>query len=238
MFFFLRVFSATHWTGSKAKLVDIMALMSGILPSSLDPVLTSGLLEDCELKVQPSLLCREILRDRHLSPLSKPPHQANLSQSPAISPAPKQVQGSALHCSAITPGTCEVRESPAISQRHFTSSFGGNVPKTPMSKRKLEMTGPQFSTPTPTRRSQVVRDEDDFDSSMCETTPRANRTPSSRAETSLTHLTKRFIDLLRGASEGLLDLNCASQQLEVQKRRIYDITNVLEGKFILQCFLF
>ena len=35
--------------------------------------------------------------------------------------------------------------------------------------------------------------------------------------------------LLKGSPDGILDLNYAAQQLEVQKRRIYDITNVLEG---------
>jgi len=42
-------------------------------------------------------------------------------------------------------------------------------------------------------------------------------------------LTKTFISLLREAPNQTLDLNKAVRQLEVQKRRIYDITNVLEG---------
>ena len=51
----------------------------------------------------------------------------------------------------------------------------------------------------------------------------------SRYDTSLGLLTKRFVGLLRGARDGVLDLNQAAEVLEVQKRRIYDITNVLEG---------
>ena len=35
--------------------------------------------------------------------------------------------------------------------------------------------------------------------------------------------------LLRDSPEGTIDLNYAAAQLCVQKRRIYDITNVLEG---------
>ncbi|KAI1892309.1 hypothetical protein AGOR_G00132010 [Albula goreensis] len=51
----------------------------------------------------------------------------------------------------------------------------------------------------------------------------------SRYDTSLTLTTKRFLDLLAQSPDGVVDLNRASQALEVQKRRIYDITNVLEG---------
>ncbi|KAJ7299032.1 hypothetical protein O6H91_Y318400 [Diphasiastrum complanatum] len=42
-------------------------------------------------------------------------------------------------------------------------------------------------------------------------------------------LTKKFTDLLKQADDGVLDLNKAADTLHVQKRRIYDITNVLEG---------
>ncbi|XP_070534442.1 transcription factor E2F3-like [Ptychodera flava] len=59
----------------------------------------------------------------------------------------------------------------------------------------------------------------------------AARSPSERTryDTSLGLLTKKFVGLLRNAPEGVLDLNYAAEVLEVQKRRIYDITNVLEG---------
>ena len=52
---------------------------------------------------------------------------------------------------------------------------------------------------------------------------------SCRYDSSLGLLTKKFIALLRSSTHGDLDLNCAATQLKVQKRRIYDITNVLEG---------
>ena len=51
----------------------------------------------------------------------------------------------------------------------------------------------------------------------------------TRYDTSLGLLTKKFVSLLRAAPDGVIDLNKASEDLEVQKRRIYDITNVLEG---------
>jgi len=42
-------------------------------------------------------------------------------------------------------------------------------------------------------------------------------------------LTKKFVGLIRGSEDNTLDLNRAALELGVQKRRIYDITNVLEG---------
>ncbi|KAF5202243.1 Transcription factor e2fb [Thalictrum thalictroides] len=52
---------------------------------------------------------------------------------------------------------------------------------------------------------------------------------SCRYDSSLGLLTKKFITLLLEAEDGTLDLNKTADALEVQKRRIYDITNVLEG---------
>ncbi|NP_001312535.1 transcription factor E2FB-like [Nicotiana tabacum] len=58
-----------------------------------------------------------------------------------------------------------------------------------------------------------------------------NATPVGpcRYDSSLGLLTKKFINLIKHAEDGILDLNKAADTLEVQKRRIYDITNVLEG---------
>lgn len=51
----------------------------------------------------------------------------------------------------------------------------------------------------------------------------------SRNDTSLGFLTQRFAELLRSSADGVLDLNIVSQQLNAPKRRVYDVTNVLEG---------
>jgi transcription factor E2F3 len=51
----------------------------------------------------------------------------------------------------------------------------------------------------------------------------------SRNESSLVVLTQRFLDLVKSAKDGVIDLNEAADKLEVKKRRIYDITNVMEG---------
>uniref|UniRef100_A0A8C7GVM5 E2F transcription factor 4 n=1 Tax=Oncorhynchus kisutch TaxID=8019 RepID=A0A8C7GVM5_ONCKI len=53
---------------------------------------------------------------------------------------------------------------------------------------------------------------------------------SQRHERSLGLLTTKFVTLLQEAKDGVLDLKVAADTLAVrQKRRIYDITNVLEG---------
>ncbi|KAF1442228.1 Transcription factor E2F2, partial [Spheniscus demersus] len=61
--------------------------------------------------------------------------------------------------------------------------------------------------------------------------PAAPKSPGekTRYDTSLGLLTKKFIHLLSESPDGVVDLNRAAEVLEVQKRRIYDITNVLEG---------
>ncbi|KAF7670193.1 hypothetical protein LDENG_00062460 [Lucifuga dentata] len=61
--------------------------------------------------------------------------------------------------------------------------------------------------------------------------PRTPKSPGERTryDTSLGLLTKKFVGLIKESPDGVLDLNWATEVLEVQKRRIYDITNVLEG---------
>ncbi|XP_029475750.1 transcription factor E2F2-like isoform X1 [Rhinatrema bivittatum] len=93
-------------------------------------------------------------------------------------------------------------------------------------KRKLDLEGtdqqctPEFRTPKGKGRpaSRV-------------SSPKTPRSPGekTRYDTSLGLLTKKFIHLLSESEDGVLDLNRAAEVLEVQKRRIYDITNVLEG---------
>uniref|UniRef100_A0A2K5CFN3 E2F/DP family winged-helix DNA-binding domain-containing protein n=1 Tax=Aotus nancymaae TaxID=37293 RepID=A0A2K5CFN3_AOTNA len=67
---------------------------------------------------------------------------------------------------------------------------------------------------------------------MAEAEPQAPPPPGtpSRHEKSLGLLTTKFVSLLQEAKDGVLDLKLAANTLAVrQKRRIYDITNVLEG---------
>ncbi|KAK3154284.1 hypothetical protein QOZ80_2BG0188550 [Eleusine coracana subsp. coracana] len=101
---------------------------------------------------------------------------------------------------------CMIISSPMLTP------VSGKAVKTSKSKAKNNKAGPQ--TPTSNVGS-----------------PLNPSTPAStcRYDSSLGLLTKKFINLLKQAPDGILDLNNAAETLEVQKRRIYDITNVLEG---------
>ncbi|KAJ7414424.1 transcription factor E2F6 isoform X1 [Willisornis vidua] len=55
-----------------------------------------------------------------------------------------------------------------------------------------------------------------------------------RFDASLVLLTRRFMALLKKAPDGVLDLNEVAKTLGVRKRRVYDITNVLDGIDLIQ----
>lgn len=99
----------------------------------------------------------------------------------------------------------------------------------PSVKRKLNMDSnkhivvpikTEFKAPPPKRAKR-------------NTTPTPTK-KNTRYDTSLGLLTKRFTTLLENSPDGVVNLNKASVELNVQKRRIYDITNVLEGIGILE----
>ena len=56
-----------------------------------------------------------------------------------------------------------------------------------------------------------------------------NRAANGHRDCSLGLLTRKIVALIKGSPNCVLDLNAAATRLQVQKRRIYDITNVLEG---------
>nr|CAD7417931.1 unnamed protein product [Timema poppensis] len=90
-----------------------------------------------------------------------------------------------------------------------------------------------FKTPRSTKRMRTVSNSSN---STIGSSPLAKgkSVERTRFDTSLGLLTKKFVDLLHQSPDGVVDLNVASEILEVQKRRIYDITNVLEGIGILE----
>ncbi|XP_026875797.2 transcription factor E2F3 isoform X2 [Electrophorus electricus] len=95
----------------------------------------------------------------------------------------------------------------------------------PPAKRRLDLdiTDHQYSEPAQTSRGRRT--------ALGVKSPKGTKTPPerSRYDTSLGLLTKKFCQLLAQSADGVLDLNQAADTLNVQKRRLYDITNVLEG---------
>ncbi|KAG5859578.1 transcription factor E2F [Encephalitozoon hellem] len=61
----------------------------------------------------------------------------------------------------------------------------------------------------------------------------SDRLSSTRSENSLYNLTRRFLKLIRMSPDRNISIHQASIELNVGKRRIYDITNVLEGLGLL-----
>lgn len=104
-----------------------------------------------------------------------------------------------------------------------------------------------MSSDTPSRRTAGnkrprVQEEPAFESESPASTKTSkpkrpqNKSPGTgcRFDNSLGLLTKKFLHLLKSSADGTLDLNKAATDLGVQKRRIYDITNVLEGISLIE----
>ncbi|KAK2843717.1 hypothetical protein Q7C36_011932 [Tachysurus vachellii] len=109
---------------------------------------------------------------------------------------------------------------------HGARAQNGRQPATRLpAKRRLDLEDPlylpDFRTPKGKGNTPSAR----------LSSPRTPKSPGERTryDTSLGLLTKKFVGLLSESADGVLDLNWATEVLEVQKRRIYDITNVLEG---------
>uniref|UniRef100_A0A3B4AP47 E2F/DP family winged-helix DNA-binding domain-containing protein n=1 Tax=Periophthalmus magnuspinnatus TaxID=409849 RepID=A0A3B4AP47_9GOBI len=100
------------------------------------------------------------------------------------------------------------------------------TPQGPPNKRR-----PTLGRPPVKRKLDLDSDHQYVSTTRPSTAPPSTPAPprKSRYDTSLNLTTKRFLDLLSQSADGVVDLNWASQVLDVQKRRIYDITNVLEG---------
>ncbi|CAG9768559.1 unnamed protein product [Ceutorhynchus assimilis] len=122
----------------------------------------------------------------------------------------------------------EFTPSPHMIDHAYVTPRNQMMTQTPSSapsvKRKLNLEGNfnivpikhEFKTPQPKRQKKQS----------------LSRKP--RYDTSLSLLTKKFSDLIQKSPNGVVDLNKASADLCVQKRRIYDITNVLEGIGLLE----
>ncbi|XP_068414886.1 transcription factor E2F3 isoform X2 [Eschrichtius robustus] len=139
-------------------------------------------------------------------------------------PGVEQTAGSLLYTTPHGPSSRAglLQQPPALGRGGGGGGGGG-----PPAKRRLELgeSGQQYLSDglkTPKGKGRA-----------------ALRSPDSpkkktRYDTSLGLLTKKFIQLLSQSPDGVLDLNKAAEVLKVQKRRIYDITNVLEGIHLIK----
>ncbi|XP_059580314.1 transcription factor E2F3 isoform X2 [Alligator mississippiensis] len=153
-----------------------------------------------------------------------PGASSTASSDPAPAPAPAAEggpPGGSLYC---TPHGRTALLQPALG------AAGG---ARPAAKRRLELGegGHQYlaeGLKTPKGKGRAATRSPD--------SPKTPKSPSekTRYDTSLGLLTKKFIQLLSQSPDGVLDLNRAAEVLKVQKRRIYDITNVLEGIHLIK----
>ncbi|KAL5248684.1 hypothetical protein ACHWQZ_G017765 [Mnemiopsis leidyi] len=122
-----------------------------------------------------------------------------------------------------------------------------NCLETPQNHQKTPLQTPGTPKTSKRLRSESYRSErsDSFRSDGCTSPPESpfyspDSTPSlsggsrCRASKSLGALTGRFCQLLASSRDSSLDLNYACSKLGVAKRRIYDITNVLEGVGLIE----
>ncbi|XP_037961059.1 transcription factor E2F2 [Teleopsis dalmanni] len=78
---------------------------------------------------------------------------------------------------------------------------------------------------------EMIKEESQETYNLCP--PLENTQTQSRNVGSLVHLTQKFVELMK-RNGGVIDLKMATDILDVQKRRIYDITNVLEGVGLIE----
>ncbi|XP_076136270.1 transcription factor E2F3-like isoform X1 [Alosa pseudoharengus] len=143
---------------------------------------------------------------------------------------------------------------PNISQTSsicLSEPANGNLYSTPHGASLGAGQRPTLGRP-PAKRRLALDDSDQLSSTQLGSTPKGRDGPSlanvkpcktpkspadkekSRYDTSLGLLTKKFLQLLSQSPDGVVDLNWAAETLSVQKRRLYDITNVLEGVHLVK----
>ncbi|CAD8187142.1 unnamed protein product [Paramecium pentaurelia] len=79
------------------------------------------------------------------------------------------------------------------------------------------------------KQEEYSIDEDSFNESNNDEELKSGEKLKTRHDNSLSVLTKKFVELIQNSNDLTIDLNMAVKVLGVQKRRMYDITNVLEG---------
>ncbi|MED6134380.1 E2F transcription factor 3, variant 2 [Stylosanthes scabra] len=131
-----------------------------------------------------------------------------------------------------------VVRSPHVKRKGGMANIEGDSQKISNVSGSANAASSPFKTPVSSKGGRThSKSKASKEGTQCPQTPISNSgspsplTPagSCRYDSSLGMLTKKFVNLVKHSEDGNLDLNQAAETLEVQKRRIYDITNVLEG---------
>ncbi|KAJ4907024.1 Transcription factor E2FA [Raphanus sativus] len=117
-----------------------------------------------------------------------------------------------------------VTTTTSCNSNGFTSSGSTSIHNTPLSAKR----GRVNTTKSKTKETHSLP-QTPISNSVVGSPATLTPSGSCRYDSSLGLLTRKFVDLIKQAEDGMVDLNKAAETLEVQKRRIYDITNVLEG---------
>ncbi|XP_066348181.1 transcription factor E2FC-like isoform X2 [Miscanthus floridulus] len=194
------------------------------------------------------------------SPIPPPPHAAAVASAPAPAPAaatvqappppppaspastdqpPQQQAGTMAPLPAPEPAGKRGPKPKAQSNEQNSGEYSqseNNMVETAQGHDKETTPGPVKATKRIKKLKASKHNLGNTNSGAIEgdADPSLSSLNHCRYENSLSLLTKKFINLLQGAEDGTLDLNKAAETLEVQKRRMYDITNVLEGVHLIE----
>lgn len=129
----------------------------------------------------------------------------------------------------------------AVCSMHFRNEdyfeeryLEGNVEKTRMTLKPdaipTVFPSDNLKTRTPQQGGFQIKEEDERTEITNPTVPTYN----PRVDKSLGLLTQKFVELLKSCPGGVLDIHEAVEKLKISRRRIYDITNVLEGVYLIK----
>ncbi|KAJ1385790.1 Winged helix-like DNA-binding domain superfamily [Sesbania bispinosa] len=181
---------------------------------------------------------REVAGARNRPPLKR--HLAFASTKPPFAPPDDYHSFASVESRRVADHEPEavVVRSPFMKRKSGINDNEGDSQKWSNSPGYTNIISSPFKTPVSAKGGRTHnKSKVSKEGRSCPPTPISNAgspsplTPagSCRYDSSLGLLTKKFINLVKHAEDGILDLNKAAETLEVQKRRIYDITNVLEG---------
>lgn len=168
---------------------------------------------------------------RQSSAPSSPTRSNNLFQPPPVTAPRNKQELNNIEAKVVSPETDDALHDKNIAQCGVINSRVRTHPQGPHEYR-YEQNHPYPLMEYPTQWYSEGKSSRSVDSRFHRSRhSRFNST--SQGDSSLSHLTEKFINLLddynASHANGELDLNIAVSELGVQKRRLYDITNVLEG---------